>query len=828
MCKGATFILKTASNNIQLSQKTTQTTVMLTNYLKIALRNIRKQKFYSFINILGLTIGLASSILIGLYILDELSFDHFHAKGEQIYRMNLHGKLGGQDILTTSTCGPMAEALVAEIPEVSEATRTWSRGESVFRYEDKIFSEDDLFAADSNFFEVFSFKLLAGDPKTALKEPNSIVLTQSIANKYFGEFEGLNKTLEIGNDKTAYKVTGIMEDVPGNSHMQFDALYSMITFDFPNSDQWLGNSFSTYYVLNEGANSEVVDEKFIPIVNRNVGPAFEQFMNKSIIEFEEEGGVYEYFSIPMFDIHLKSTLADEQTPQGDMAYVMIMGVIGIFILLIASINFMNLSTAKSASRAKEVGLRKTLGSLRFHLIRQFLIESMVYVVIAAIMAIALVYLLIPSFNVLSGKSILVESLLNSYVLLGVAGMIVIVGILAGSYPAFYLTSFKITEVLKGKVKAGMKSGGVRSFLVTFQFWVSIVLIICTSIVYRQLKFVQTKNLGIAKEQVMVINNTRRLVDDRNAYKNAITSQTGIVSASYSNNAIPGVNNTTLFRSASSESDHIMATYFADHDHQKTLGFEMAEGRFFSKDFPSDSLTVVINEAAVRELGWTDPLNERLISFDTDEEVSMQVIGVAKDFNFESLKSIVRPLVLVLTDRGNVMTLRFEGSATENVIKTAENEWNKIAESEPFEYSFLDDDFDELFRAEQRLGRVFTTFTVLAIFIACLGLFGLAAYSAEQRSKEIGVRKVMGASIWSISKTLSTEFTKLVGLAFILAIYPAYYLMNVWLADFANRIEISAMVFVLAGAVAFLIAVLTVSYQSLKAASTNPVNVLRSE
>jgi putative ABC transport system permease protein len=453
---------------------------------------------------------------------------------------------------------------------------------------------------------------------------------------------------------------------------------------------------------------------------------------------------------------------------------------------------------------------------------------MMYVLIAAVMAVLMVYLLIPAFNMLSGKVILASSLLNPYVLFGIIGMIILVGILAGSYPAFYLTSFKITEVLKGKVKSGMKSGGVRSFLVTFQFWVSIVLIICTSIVYRQLKFVQTKNLGIAKEQVMVINNTRRLADDRNAYKNAIISQTGIVSASYSNNAIPGVNNTTLFRSASSENDHIMATYFADHNHQETLGFEIAQGRYFSKDFASDSVAVVINEAAVRELGWTDPLNERLIDFDSGEEVSMQVVGVVKDFNFESLKTIVRPLVLKLTDRGNVMTVRFEGKETENVIKSAEEEWNKIAQSEPFDYSFLDDDFDALFRAEQRLGRVITTFTVLAIFIACLGLFGLAAYSAEQRGKEIGVRKVMGASIWNISKTLSSEFTKLVGLAFILAIYPAYYLMDLWLADFASRVEISPMVFALAGGVSFLIAVLTVSYQSIKAASTNPIEVLRSE
>ena len=801
---------------------------MFTNYLKIALRNIRKQKFYSFINILGLTIGLASSIFIGLYILDEMSYDHFHAKGEQIYRMNLHGKLGGQDILTTSTCAPMSEALVEEIPEVSESTRLWSRGEAVFRYGDKVFSESDIMAADSNFFEFFSFKLVAGDPKTALLEPNSIVLTESVAHKYFGENIGLDETFEIGNEKSVYKVTGIMEDVPGNSHIQFQSLYSMSSFEFPSSNQWLGNSFSTYYVLNEGASATDVDDKFIPIVEQNVSPAFEQFLNKSFEDFESEGGLYSYFSIPMYDIHLKSTLADEQTPQGDMAYVMIMGAIGIFILLIASINFMNLSTAKSASRAKEVGLRKTLGSLRVHLIRQFLIESFVYVLIATIGAVLAVYLLMPGFNLLTGKTILTSSLFNVYMISGIGLMILVVGLLAGSYPAFYLTSFKITEVLKGKLKAGMKSGGVRSFLVTFQFWVSIVLIICTSIVYRQLKFVQTKSLGIAKEQVMIIDNTRRLGDDQNAFKNAISSQSGIKAVSFSNNAIPGVNNTTLFRSASSDHDHIMATYYADEDHQKTLGFELDQGRFFSKDFVSDTLAVVINEAAVRELGWTDPLNEKLIDFDSNEPISMNVIGVVKDFNFESLKSVVRPLVLKLTDRGNVMTVRFDGNATENVIEMAEAEWNKIADTEPFEYSFLDDDFDALFRSEQRLGRVFTTFTILAIFIACLGLFGLAAYSAEQRSKEIGVRKVLGASLWNISRALSSEFTKLVGLAFILAIYPSYYLMNIWLSDFANRVEISPIVFVLAGGVSLLIAVLTVSYQSLKAASTNPVNVLKSE
>lgn len=801
---------------------------MLSNYLKIAIRNIRKQKFYSFINILGLTIGLASSILIGLYIMDELSYDRFHAKGERIYRMNLHGKLAGQEVHTTSTCGPMAQALVEEIPEVEEATRLWHRGRIVFRYEDKAFTEEKVFAADSNVFEVFSFELIEGDPSTALKEPNTVVLTKSTARKYYGKESALDKMMSIGNTKESYKVTGVMNDVPGNSHIKFNALLSMNSFEYPNNGEWLGNSFYTFYVLNEGANSSAVDEKFVPIVERNVSPRLQEFMGKTMGEFESSGGIYKYFSMPLFDIHLNSTLDHEAEPQGDKAYVMILAAIGIFILLIACINFMNLSTAKSSNRAKEVGLRKTLGSLRIHLIRQFLMESLVYAAIAALLAIIVVYVLLPYFNMLSGKELMFSNLMQFQVMSLVVLMTFLVGILAGSYPAFYLTSFKITEVLKGKLKAGMKSGSVRSVLVTFQFWISIILIICTSIVYKQLKYVQDKNLGFDKEHVMVINNTSRLDKDQQAFKNSIRMMSGIINASYSNNAIPGVNNTTIFRAAGREDDHIMATYFADHDHMQTLGFEMVEGRFFSKDFPSDSMAVVINQAAVDEVGWENPLEHKLISFNGDEPVELQVIGVTKNFNFESLKTMVRPLVLTLTDQGNVMTVRFEGSETMNVIERIEKEWDKIAGTEPFEFSFLDDDFDALFRAEQRLSRVFTTFTVLAIFIACLGLFGLAAYSAEQRTKEIGVRKVMGASVWNITRALSTEFTKLVGLAFILSIYPAYYLMNSWLSDFASRIEIGPMVFVLAGMIAMFIAIVTVSYQSMKAASTNPVNALRNE
>ncbi|ELR69223.1 putative FtsX-related transmembrane transport protein [Fulvivirga imtechensis AK7] len=801
---------------------------MVKNYLKVAMRNITKHKFFSIINILGLTIGIAGCLFIAMYIYDELNYDHFHAKGERIYRINLHGKLGGQEIYTTNTSFPMSKALVAEIPEVEESTRVNNMGEWIFRNGDLAFNEEGIMAADSNFFSVFSFQLLAGNPATVLKDPNSIVLSEDLARKYFGEETALDKTLSIGNDKSEYKVTGIMENSRGDSHLKFNALLSSSTFPWMNQTNWLSNSLWTYYVLNEQGTAKSVDAKLEPIMERNVTPVLQEFMGKSLEQFRAEGGIYEYYSMPMYDIHLHSELQDEPEPAGNMSYVFILGGIGLFIVVLACINFMNLTTAKSAGRAKEVGLRKTLGSFRSTLIAQFLTESMVYAVSAAVMALIVVYTLLPYFNLLSGKTLTIDILGEPMIVITLVSLVLFVGILAGSYPAFYLTSFKITEVLKGKLRAGMKSGGIRSFLVTFQFWISIVLIICTAIVYQQLQYVQNKNLGIDKEHILIIEDTDRLEKNKMAFKNNLDASTAVLGTSFSNNMVPGVNNTTIFRAVGDEHDHIMATYFGDYDHMKTLGFELVEGRFFSRDFPSDSMAVVLNEAAVKELGWDNPLEEKIINFNGDEPKRMNVIGVVKNFNFESLKLNVRPLVLQLTKEGNILYTRFSGERPEQVIKTIAASWEAYAPGEPLQYSFLDEDYDALFRAEQRLGKVFTVFTVIAIFIACLGLFGLAAFMAEQRTKEIGIRKVMGASVWSVTSLMSKEFAKLVVIAFILSIYPAYYAMDQWLNGFANRVDISIWIFALSGIVAFVIAWLTVSYQSLKAAKVNPVRSLRYE
>jgi len=801
---------------------------MLNNYLKVAIRNITKHKFFSIINILGLTIGVAGCLFIAMYIYDELTYDHFHSKADRIYRVNLHGKLGGQELHTSNSSYPMSKALVEEIPEVEEATRANPMGEWIFRYEDKAFNEEGLMAVDSNFFQVFSFKLLEGNPETALVNPQSIVLSQDLAVKYFGNESALDKSLAIGNDKTEYKVTGVMANKRSDSHLKFNALLSSTSFPWMNQGNWLSNSLYTYYVLQEGASADDVDTKLEPVMARNVTPVMQQFMGKSLEEFRAEGGIYEYYSIPMLDIHLLSEIQDEQEPPGDMAYVYIMAGIGLFILILACINFMNLTTAKSAGRAKEVGLRKTLGSQRNVLIAQFLTESMIYALIAGTIGVLLVFLLLPYFNQLSGKVLTIDILLEPVILITTIGIVLFVGLLAGSYPAFYLTSFKITEVLKGRLRAGMKSGGIRSFLVTFQFWISIVLIICTAIVYQQLGYVQNKNLGIDKEHVLIVEDVDRLENDKKAFKDALDANTNVQATSFSNNMVPGVNNTTVFRAAGHEQDYIMATYFSDQDHMKTLGFELVEGRYFSKDIASDSNAVVLNQSAVREMGWVNPLEEKILNFEGDAAQRMDVIGVVKDFNFESLKLNVRPLVIKYTNEANNLYVRYSGESPENVISTLQNNWDKLVSGEPLQYSFLDEDFDALFRAEQRLGQVFSVFTGVAIFIACLGLFGLASFMAEQRTKEIGVRKVMGASVFGVTTLMSKEFAKLVVIAFVLAIFPAYYVMDSWLNDFANRIEIDIWVFVISGVSAFVIAWLTVSYQSLKAARINPVKSLRYE
>ena len=802
---------------------------MFRNYLTIAIRNILKYRFFSAINIAGLTVGVTACLFIFIYVKDELSFDRFHKDADKIYRVGLMGRMAGQEFNVSNSCYPVGLTMKEEIPGITDYTRIWPASNTVvFTFGDKSFSEKKIFYADSNFFSFFSFELVEGDVNTMLTEPNSVVITEDLAKKYFDNEPALGKLLTIGPDKKSFKVTGVAKIPPFNSHFQFHALLSFSTVDNQIYKGWTGNSLFTYVKMDNRADPASVDARLEEIVIKHVGPEIEQ-LGLTYEQFKEQGGKYSYFVYPMVDTHLRSKLEGDPEPAGDIKYVYIFIAVGLFILIIACINFMNLSTARSAGRAKEVGLRKTLGSVRNQLVGQFLAESFIYSFIAMVLACVLAWLLLPSFNVLAGKSLTFNTLLSTDFFLIASALVVLVGLLAGSYPALYLTSFNPVEVLKGKLRSGMKTKGVRSFLVVVQFSVSIFLIAATLVVFQQLNFMQDRNLGIDKNRVITIQNMRNIGESRKGFKDRLDQLSGITASSYTNNLFPGINNINVFRIAGSEQDRLLASYFTDWNHQAVMKFNIKEGRYFSQDLASDSSACVINESAVRELGWTmeTAVGSEILDFSGDQPKKITVIGVIEDFNYESLKNQVRPLVIQLIDVSRQLMVRYEGSPSETTAKI-ETLWKEFAPGIPLEYSFLDQDFDALFRAEMRMRDLFTVFSSLAIFIACLGLFALAAFLTEQRTKEIGIRKAMGASVPRLVLTLSKEFMVLVAVSFVLAVVPAWYFMGQWLAGFAYRIELNVLVFVLAGLMAFVVASLTIGFQAIKAAHSNAATSLRYE
>ena len=803
---------------------------MLKDYLKVSFRNLVNQKFYTLLNLLGLSIGLASCLLILLYVYNELSYDTFHEKADRVYRVGLNGKIAEQEVFTTSTCPPFAATAVEEFPEVENATRIFPYwGQQVVRHGETVISEEKVYFADSTFFDVFSFRLLEGDPKTALVGPNTVVIPEDVAVKYFGNEPAFGKTLLIGSEKTPHKITGILEKLPANTHLHFNMLRSMVTYPGSKSLEWLNNNLITYLLLREGASATLLEEKFQTLVLKYVGPEVEQMMGVSISTFMEQGGKYGFFLQLMKDIHLYADLSDELEPNGDITYVYIFAAIALFIILLACINFMNLATARSANRAKEVGIRKTLGSLRTNLMWQFITESVLLSFVATLLALIATRILLAPFNRLAGKEISSELLLQPWFLLSLLGLMLTVGVAAGSYPAFYLSSFRPAEVLKGKLKAGMKSSGIRNVLVVFQFFVSITLIICTMFVYEQLEYTRTKNLGFDKENVVIIEGLWSLSGGvQNTFKQALTSQSRVINASISNNVPPGVNNTTIFRKKGTDQDILLSTYDVDHEHLPTMQIELVQGRNFSRDFPADTAAILLNEAAVKEFGFSEPLNEQIQYFGDGSMREFQVVGVFKDFNYETLRRKIRPLALLLTTKGGVISARVAPGDISATLTTLEGIWQEHSPGEPFQYRFLDESYDALFRAEQRLGKVFSVFTGLAILVACLGLLGLAAFMAEQRTKEIGIRKVMGASVPGVVLLLSKDFTKLVMIAMLMAMPVAWLIIDKWLEGFAFRIAIGPGVFVISGFAALFIAWLTVSWQSVKAASVDPVNSLRNE
>lgn len=807
---------------------------MWKNYLKIALRNMRRNKVYSAINIIGLSLGIAASVLIFLFVFDELSYDQSIPDGDRIYRVNVTGKLNGNEFTSVSSAAPLAPTMKTQIAQVEDAVRFGVMRTYPLLQGQKAFTESLVMVSDPNFFEFFGIRLLKGNVATALQGPDKIVLSESTARKYFGEEDPVGKTIEGGADKKKLEITGIAEDMPFNSHLDFDAVISGENWWYFEQENWTSNNLMTYYRIAPGADPHLIQNTLNDFVIKYVGDEIQQFLGISMQAFQEQGNAYGLFAVPLRDIYLKSNNSDEIKTPGNIQYLYLFSGIATFILLIACINFMNLSTARSANRAKEVGVRKSIGAHKKRLIGQFLSESMLYSGIAGIVALVIIGLFLQPFNILAGKDMGFELLIQPQFVLGFLAFLILVGLLAGSYPAFYLTAFSPVAVLKGNLRAGVKRSSLRSGLVVFQFLISIALMISSLVVYKQLKYMQEKNLGIDKENVLALLHTRSLGSNEQSFKQELLAQTGFVAASYSNVLPPRMDWTSVMRTKDKQQDILCYINYVDEDYLSALGFTLSSGRFFSKEIPSDTGALLVNEAAMALMGWTEIDGTQELGGFWSEDASVtyrKVIGVIQDFNFESLKQNVRPLVVMHGGDNvyNEMAIRISPGQVAEKVAELETIWKKYAGGAPFEYSFLDEDFNLLFQKEQKMGQIVLIFTALAIGIACLGLFGLAAYTTEQRSKEISIRKALGASMVNLVTILSKDFTLLVVIAFLIAGPLSYFLLEkYWLQNFAYRTDIDLVLIVFAGVFSILIAWLTVSYQSFKTAASNPVDYLKSE
>ncbi|HEX6194188.1 MAG TPA: ABC transporter permease [Chitinophagaceae bacterium] len=809
---------------------------MLINYLKIAWRNLVKHKTFSVINIAGLAIGLGCFVLIALYVADELSYDRFNEKANRIYRVNSDILFGGTEQRLAVSSDMMGATLKKDYPDVEQYVRFYtSNGAKRIKKGDVFITEENVANADSTLFDVFTLPVIAGDPNTALDEPNTVVMNETMAKKYFGTTDVLGKTIETTeNESTLYKVTAVMKDIPANSHFNFDFIFSMDNVEY-GWGNYLSQNFQTYILTRGKADPALWKTRFTEVIQRYIMPQAKQFMDiSSIEEFEKAGNKLEFSLIPLTDIHLHSDRRVEMGVNGDIKYVYIFSAVAIFILLIACINFMNLSTARSSGRAREVGIRKVLGTERSNLIRQFLTESTLTAIIALLLAIAIAWLLLPYFNTLSGKSLSFQQLANSWLLPFLVLLPLVVGVVAGSYPAFFLSSFQPIHVLKGKLNTGVKRSRLRSALVIFQFTISIFLIVGTIVVFNQLNYIRNKKLGFNKEQVLVINGTGVLRENGNAFMNEVLNIKGVTSGTYSGFlpvASSSRNDNTFSKEAvmNSENGFNSQVWAVDENYIGTLGMEIIKGRNFSKDFISDSSAVIINETTAKNLGYADPIGKKIYNNDgSGQTITYNIIGVVKNFNFESMREDIGPLVLALGRSRWSTAFRISTADISGLIAKIEKTWKGMVPSMPFSYRFLDDAFDEMYRAEQRMGKVALSFAILAILIACLGLFGLATYIAEQRTKEIGVRKVLGASVGNIVSMLSKDFVKLVIISAAVAFPLSWWFMYKWLQDFAYRVDIGWWVFAAAAGLAMLIALLTVSFQAIKAAIANPVKSLRTE
>ena len=806
---------------------------MFNNLIKHSLRSFKRQRSYIIINIFGLSIGIACSLLIALFVINEASYDRYNVKKDRIFRTILNGKIGGQEVTIATSPPVMGPTMLKEFPEIEDFLRLSSRGPSVIEYNKLTFTEDHLVEADSSFFNFFSIPVLKGDPENLLDAPHKAVLSESTARKIFGVEDPIDKTIKIGTDSIRYIITGIMADVPGNSHFEANILTSFMTDGRANSTVWISNNLSTYLLLKPNASYKTVDEKYRELLVKYVGPEVQQYFGMAIEDFEKQGNKYRFYLQNLKDVHLDNTIQSEFKPASDPKFLVIFGSIAVLIILIAAINFMNLSTAQAARRAKEVGIKKLGGSTRGMLITQFLFESFMLSFISLIFALFIIKLTLPYFNNLLGTSLGLNLFARWYSIPFLLFFAFFVGLLAGSYPAFFLSSFNPYEVLKGSLKNSMKNGRLRKILVVFQFAGSILLIIGTMIMYSQIHYMLNKDVGFDKEQLMIIDRAGALQTRMNSFKESVKQIPGVINIS-SSTSVPGrINNTNGYMiEGRKDETFLLVTNWVDYDYLDTYGITLESGRFFDKSYTSDKQACVVNETAIKNFGITDIQKTRFMSpADSGRLDPLQLLGVVKNFNFESLRNPIGPYIMLFQNENMMwgyITVRLSSQNYTNTIAQIENTWKEYTANDPLQYYFLDEDFEQMYIQERQNAQMAVIFSVLAIFIAGLGLFGLTSFTVEQRTKEIGVRKAMGSSVSGIYFTMSKEIMILVSISALIAWPLIYYIADKWLENFYYKINLGASIFIVGFAIALCIAISTISYRILKAAMVNPAQSLKYE
>lgn len=808
---------------------------MLIDFFKIAWRNLFRNKFQTVISILGLALGLTCTILITLFIRSELSYDRYNTKHNRIYRLESHFNIQGSDDRFAVTSLPLAAALQEEYPFVESYTRFRAMDTNLFQYEDRKIFEEDVYFADSTVFDLFSFEMIKGSAKTALTEPNTMVITEEFAGRIFGQQDPLGKTVNTGAG-ISFTVKGVIRDLPENTHMKFQALCSMITladlygrelFNSLSPQLFWNVGFYSFILVQEGADINQITSSFQEVIYDKYMRSLGDRLNAS----------FQLVIRPLADVHLYSQ-GSYDLPRGNIAYVYIFTVVAVFLLIIACINYMNLATARSARRALEVGIRKVAGAQRSGLSLRFLLESLLQACIALLIAILAASLLLPVFNQVAGKQLSLDFAANPGFLLSLIGITILVGLFAGSYPAFFLSSFLPVTVLKGEARGGARGALLRKLLVLLQFAISIAMIIGTITVIRQLNFMRNKDLGFEQENLVFLTiRDTSAVHNLAAFKTELSNHPNVLEVGTSS-SVPGEGYPIIVQRVESNDGNMIEKginfVLVDHDYLDVMKMNILEGRNFDPELQSDlEESSLINEAVIRLMNWGDDVLGRKIDFganpDGEPVRSTRVIGVVHDFHYASLHNPIDPLLILLNDEPlRNICLRIKGSNINETLGFIESKWQEFCPTYPFEFRFLDDSLAELYLAEKKIGQVFYIFTGICIIIACLGLFGLASYTTELRTREIGIRKVMGAEVGDITLLLSREFTRWVLIANLIAWPVAWWALDKWLNNFAYRISVSLFSLLAAGFLALLIALITVIFQSLKAALTNPAEALKYE